>query len=267
MQEEEVYRSRVSVSYYFAMVFLVFLGAVAIYLYFDLSDYSGAVVLLPLAAMCFLIVLLIIWFAFFMLKYVLKENSLLIRGYLAKTEIAYSSVREIRETSSLYAFYMGFTTLSLDQIYIGYDVKGGIKLGKNAYVGRIIISPVRKEEFMTKLSARCGIDDSSVGRETKETKEMRRWAYTSAGTELVLAIVVIAVLIRNGIDYWGSTVGLAIVVTFCITLFTGLTFCKRLEKTENASKLGKYKIIQVLLTLITFAVLILITIILLHNEV
>ena len=71
--------------------------------------------------------------------YVLGENELIVKCGFLKSKIAYSSIKKVEETRNPLAS----SALSLDRIEIVYN--GG---------GHILISPQKKQEFLTQLDLR-----------------------------------------------------------------------------------------------------------------
>jgi len=253
---EEAYRSKIGVAHYTWIVFFLGLAVYLLYEYATLpEEFSGgwvALLLFLTIALLLSTVLLFIWLVFYRLKYVLTADCLLVQRFFSKDEIAYSSVKVIKEASDFNSYYMGFTNQSMDQVCIEYERVEQTKYRTKVVRDAVYISPVRKEEFLTKLSARCGIPYSEVGRESKEKKEMRLWMYLSLSAEALLAFAVVAAMYYYGSGGWVIN-GYLTAFTFNLILLVGLVFCNRVEKPENAAKLGKYKNILALLVLITFA--------------
>jgi hypothetical protein len=80
-----------------------------------------------------------------MTKYTFTERSLLIRSWLAKHDIEYSSITQIEDTTNPWEVHNMPVILSSDLIRIKYGKRNET----------VHISPVRKQEFLSKLQARC----------------------------------------------------------------------------------------------------------------
>ncbi|MCL2891033.1 MAG: PH domain-containing protein [Methanomassiliicoccaceae archaeon] len=156
--QEEVYRSKVAVWYYFIMAFMIFLGGLMIYFFLSTPYEPILLMLLPLAVLCFSVVILYIWFVRVKLKYVLRENSLYVEGFFTKLDIPYSSITGIKKESNFAIFYWALTVMSMDQIKISFTTIHEKKWGgKRIVADGVFVSPLRKEEFLTKLRARCPV--------------------------------------------------------------------------------------------------------------
>lgn len=256
MNKEDSYRSKLGLGNCFPIALCFGLALMMIHFSFAEEGF-GALFLLLMSLPFFLIIVVFFWFVFFKLKYVLKEDSLLIERFFTKQEIFYSSVKEIKEASDFGAYSMGYTTLSMDQICIGYSKKQETRYGSKYVTETAVVSPVRKEEFLQKLSIRCGLNYCQVARESKEKKELTRWAMASMLIGFIvtftLAMLLIFLFDKNWepyvIAYLGSIMSAAIGAA-------GFSFQKKIDNnTENKAKVGKYKTILTVSVAITAALL------------
>jgi len=148
--QDELYRSKVSVAYYLMTILLIGLGGLMLH-YF--SFIYGTV-------FSFLIAILIIWTVRVKTRYVLKENSLYVEGLFTRLDIPYLSITEIKDGSGFGSSFLSMTAVSMDRIKISFKGTVTIQGVKMTSTDNFFISPVRKEEFLTELRARCIIERS-----------------------------------------------------------------------------------------------------------
>jgi len=161
--QEELYRSKLSAWYFlipFILVPFVFI------LYFLMAVPEEWSLTVPLASS---LIILSIWFIVLLcfyvkIRYILRENSLYVKGISTELDIPYSSIKEIKEEYSSFEFFWAHTVLSKDQIRIDFvDMHGRrwfrevLKKGEVIREEGLFISPVRKEEFLAKLRARYAV--------------------------------------------------------------------------------------------------------------
>ncbi|MDR0778082.1 MAG: PH domain-containing protein [Methanomassiliicoccaceae archaeon] len=135
MSDDDAYRSKMGAFYAGVIIFLFILGGAL--LVGGISKFIGGTVLVWLVALFFL-------YMWLRARYTFKENGLLIRTSISGREIDYSSIKQIQDLSGLLTVHTMPVLFSSDLIHIKYDKHGDIW-----------ISPVRKQEFLSKLRARC----------------------------------------------------------------------------------------------------------------
>jgi len=150
---EEVYRTKVNIAWHILVIGMVALLIVCFYYYFIFKD------LLPLFLFLIglsLFVIALPFYMFYKIKYVFKWNSLSVVGIFTNLDIPYSSITEVKETSSFFTFYYAsYTLMSLDQLDISFDNTSIGKSGmKREWKEIVTISPKMKEEFIARLEAK-----------------------------------------------------------------------------------------------------------------
>jgi hypothetical protein len=145
-QGDDVYRSKISISYYLAVVFMAAVASFCLYIaIYYWRDIIASLLFIICVILTLLIVLAIYW-TYRRTSYTFKENSLLIEAaVMLKENIGYSSIIMVKETR--YAASACDASMSTDQIEIKYDKRPG----KRPEADKISISPVKKEEFLAKL--------------------------------------------------------------------------------------------------------------------
>ena len=154
---EESYGTKVNVLWHILVIVMistaVFIIA-SVYLSIIPEEEVSTMLLLliPLSA-----VLTLIFYAFFVIKYTFRWDSLYVRGVLfMKFDIPYSSITEVKEKSCFITFWFhSYTFMSLDQLEITFSStsvgrSGSMKVEEQS----VIISPKKKEEFISMLEAR-----------------------------------------------------------------------------------------------------------------
>jgi hypothetical protein len=137
MSDDNAYRSKMGAFYAVTILFIFMLGIILLlWLPSDPASIAIAAVLWATA--------LFFLFMWSRAKYTLKENGLLIRTTFAEREIEYLSVTQIKDESGHMAYHGMWVVFSTDLILITYDKRGVIW-----------ISPVKKQEFLSKLRVRC----------------------------------------------------------------------------------------------------------------
>lgn len=137
MPDDNAYRSKMGAFYAVTILFIFMLGIILLlWLPSDPASIAIAAVLWATA--------LFFLFMWSRAKYTLKENGLLIRTTFAEREIEYLSVTQIKDESGHMAYHGMWVVFSTDLILITYDKRGVIW-----------ISPVKKQEFLSKLRVRC----------------------------------------------------------------------------------------------------------------
>ena len=135
--DDNEHRSMMGVFWVCMIVFIFILGAFFVYL--DSSMMSIACVFLLIWAMPVFFICLC-----FKTKYIFEEDGLLIKTLFTKKKINYSSIEEIKDLKSFFTVHSMLVLFSSDLVYIQYDRRG-----------EIWITPVRKQEFLSKLRSRC----------------------------------------------------------------------------------------------------------------
>ena len=129
-----LYRSKVD--WWLAAILLFAVGSVAAAVFEPVLNGKG----LDVGTMIPLVIVGAVLLPLFSIKYVLYEDHLLVNcGYLGKTRIKYSAIRNVKETRNP----LSSAALSLDRIQIDYVV--------NRSYNMVLISPVRKQEFLKLL--------------------------------------------------------------------------------------------------------------------
>ncbi|MFB1049407.1 PH domain-containing protein [Paraliobacillus sp. JSM ZJ581] len=101
------------------------------------------VVFLILTTIYLIIMGLILW-TVFSIKYVFSQDYLLVKGGPFRSRILYENIKKVLPTTSI---FIGYRIMSArDGIEIFYE---------NATLGSVKISPKNKEEFIAELKQRC----------------------------------------------------------------------------------------------------------------
>ncbi|AIZ56639.1 hypothetical protein Mpt1_c07560 [Candidatus Methanoplasma termitum] len=183
----------------FICVMMVFL----IVTMMDSNDMSGGelngmisyIIIMYVACVCILIFPVVLFFV--RIRYILKENVLVIRRYFKTVEIYYTSIKSVEEVVDRSIFLFNFTpsVASSKQVWITYtDINGR--------EGMVNISPAKKQEFLSALRSR--IKDPEVfapGGEKKASVKYQSWKALSPTKKslyiaYVVGLIIIFVVIR-----------------------------------------------------------------------
>jgi hypothetical protein len=132
----------------------------------------------------------IIFFAVFFLriKYILKDNVLLVRRYFKTYEIYYTSIKSVEEVvdRSIFIINMTPSVASSKQIWIRFaDINGK--------EGMVNICPVKKQEFLSMLRSKVPNPEVFTQRGIKKTEKYQSWKALTPTKKLAF-IVFFAIL-------------------------------------------------------------------------
>ncbi|MDR2865845.1 MAG: PH domain-containing protein [Methanomassiliicoccaceae archaeon] len=157
MRDENTYRSKLGALYY--LIPLVILGVMFLPMYHLISN--TAIFLIVSIAILVLFISIETW-GYRKLRYMIRENDILIEAPWLKTEIEYASITCIEEASSLReilkTIFVTGTVISLDQIKITCYAN----LGKGSVSTHIFISPKKKEEFLSKVATKLSDPNTMI---------------------------------------------------------------------------------------------------------
>ena len=153
MSDEAVYRSKVGMAFYILFIFVIVFMVLCIEVWVTDERVGIAIPLLSIGL--FLFIVLFTLYAYRKTKYILKEDGLLMVSSWITEDIPYSSITAVDEKASFVVYWYLTTALSMDQIRITHG-------GNTTY-----ISPVRKEEFLTKLEKKLSHPQMVTRKERK----------------------------------------------------------------------------------------------------
>ena len=135
MPDDNVYRSRMGIGYACCPLFFIVVGICLLSV--ELSTVSVA------SAIAFCATGLFFIFICLRTRYIFGENGLTIKTLFTEREIKYSSINWIKD-ESLGAVHQMVVPYSSEMVHMQYDRNG-----------HVWVTPVRKQEFISKLRARC----------------------------------------------------------------------------------------------------------------